>query len=77
MIDSAMWVGRSPDQISLPERAAMIGRWIALERYSPITLPLKRIEAVGATPAECAAELKRRGLKPLDFEFILYRGVSV
>lgn len=55
----------------------MIGRWIALERYSPITLPLKRIEAVGATPAECAAELKRRGLKPLDFEFILYRGVSV
>ena len=52
------------------------GRWIALEVYSPKTLPLKRIEAIGANTAECAEELKRRGLNPMEFEFVLCRGDS-
>lgn len=74
MLDSAKLVGRAPDQLSLPERALLRGRWIALEMYSPSTLPLKRIEAVGSSPGDCAAELKRRGLKPSEFEFSLFRG---
>jgi hypothetical protein len=74
MLDSSKVVGRAPDQLSLAERASMRGRWIALEIYSPSTLPLKRIEAVGSNPAECAAELQRRGLNPMEFEFSLFRG---
>ncbi len=77
MTDSARFLGRSPDQLSLPERAVLRGRWIALEVYSPKTLPLKRIEAVGADAADCAVELRRRGLNPMEFEFMLYRGVSL
>jgi len=74
MMDVTKLIGRAPDQLSLPERTHLRGRWIALEIYSPKTLPLKRIEAVGATPVECAAELVRRGLDPKEFEFSLFQG---
>lgn len=74
MMDSASILGRAPDRLSLSERAALAGRWIALEVYSPKTLPLKRIEAVGGNPSECAAELQKRGLNPREFEYVLWRG---
>lgn len=74
MGDTSRVIGRAPDQLTLPERAALVGRWVALELYPPRTLPLKRIEAVGADPSECAAELQKRGLNPRDFEFVLWRG---
>jgi hypothetical protein len=77
MTDASRFLGRSPDHLSLTERAVLHGRWIALEIYSPKTLPLKRIEAVGTNAAECANDLRRRGLNPMEFEFMLYRGVSV
>jgi hypothetical protein len=77
MIDSTGLIGRAPDDLSLPEREALTGRWIALQLYSPSTLPLKRIESVGDNPAACVAELQRRGLDPFSFEFVLYRGGSV
>lgn len=47
---------------------------MALEIYSPNTLPLKRIAAVGGSAPECAAELQQRGLNPLEFEYVLWRG---
>lgn len=74
MVDSSKIIGRAPDQLSPAERAALRGRWIALEIYSPATLPLKRIEAVGENVAACAAEVARRGLKPSEFEYSLFRG---
>jgi hypothetical protein len=72
-MDSARLIGRSPERLSITEQQALRGKWIALEVYSPATLPLRRIEAVGATAAECAKELARRGLDPREFEFVLAR----
>ncbi len=62
-------LGRAPEQLTLEERRALAGRWIALEIYTPETLPLRRIEALGATVEECVEMLRRRGLDPAKFEF--------
>jgi hypothetical protein len=62
-------LGRNPDQLTLEQRHALAGQWIALELYSTETTPLRRIEAIGASVAECAAMLQRRGLDPKNFEF--------
>ncbi len=62
-------IGRSPDRLSLDERFALTGKYIALEIYTPEDLPLRRIEAIGDNVAECARQLTARGLDPLRFEF--------
>lgn len=62
-------LGRNPDQLTLEQRHALTGQWIALELYSTETTPLRRIEAIGASVAECAAMLQRRSLDPKNFEF--------
>lgn len=62
-------IGRSPDQLSLPEKLALAGKFAAFEIYTPKTLPLRRIEAIGDSMAECVSILKQRGLDPLRFEF--------
>jgi hypothetical protein len=62
-------LGRSPDRLTLDERALLVGKYIALEIYSPDTLPLRRIEAIGDSLSECIRMLKARGLDPLRFEF--------
>jgi hypothetical protein len=67
--DPRLAIGRSPDRLTLPERAALTGKYIALEFYSPKTLPLRRIEAIGDTLEECIRTLKSRGLNPAQFEY--------
>lgn len=62
-------IGRSPDELSLEHRAALLGKYVALEVYTPQTLPLRRIEAIGDSVAECVRMLKQRGLDPAKFEF--------
>ena len=62
-------IGRNPDDLSLQERADLAGKWIALEIYTPDALPLRRIEAIGDSVAECVRVLKRRGLDPMKFEY--------
>jgi hypothetical protein len=62
-------IGRSPDRLSLDERRALVGKYIALEIYTPEDLPLRRIEAIGDSVQECAQQLVARGLDPLRFEF--------
>jgi hypothetical protein len=62
-------IGRNPDDLSLEERAALSGKWVALEIYSPDTLPLRRIEALGDSIGECVRMLKSRGLDPMKFEY--------
>ncbi len=52
------------------EAAALQGKWIALEIYSPERLPLRRIEAVGDSVDECMRQLSERGLDPRRFEFV-------
>ena len=67
--DSGRALGRNPDRLTLTERLALAGKYVAMEIYSPEALPLRRIEAVGDTLAECLRSLKSRGLDPLRFEF--------
>lgn len=66
-LESAL--GRSPDDLSLEERARFAGKYIAIELYSPATIPLRRIEAVGNSVADCVRMLKSRGLDPTNFEY--------
>ena len=72
-IDPKSLIGREPERLSLPENTALSGKWIALEVYTPQTLPLRRIDAVGDSVADCAAQLRSRGLDPENFEFSLVR----
>jgi hypothetical protein len=62
-------IGRSPDRLNLDERHALTGKYIALEVYTPDELPLRRIEAIGDSVADCVKQLTARGLDPLRFEF--------
>ena len=62
-------IGRSPDDLSLGERRALTGKYIALEIYTPEDLPLRRIEAIGDSVVECVLQLVARGLDPVRFEF--------
>lgn len=67
-------IGRNPDELTLPERTELAGKYIALEIYTPESLPLRRIEAIGNSVAECVRMLKSRGLDPSKFEFSLLKG---
>jgi len=62
-------IGRSPERLTLEERLQLMGKYIALEFYSPETLPLRRIEAIGDSLDECVRMLRARGLDPAQFEF--------
>jgi hypothetical protein len=62
-------IGRSPERLSLDERIQLTGKYIALEFYTPETLPLRRIEAIGESLQECVSTLKSRGLDPARFEY--------
>ncbi|MBK9168220.1 MAG: hypothetical protein IPM24_12240 [Bryobacterales bacterium] len=66
-------IGRAPDALSLTERLELTGRTVALEIYTPETLPLRRIEAIGDSAEECTRQLRERGLDPLRFEFVILR----
>ena len=67
--DVRLAIGRNPDRLSLDERRALVGKYIALEIYSPETLPLRRIEGIADTLAGCMKMLQERGLDPRQFEF--------
>jgi hypothetical protein len=64
-------IGRSPDQLTLEERILLAGKYVALEVYTPATIPLRRIEAIGDSTVECVGMLKARGLDPTHFEYVL------
>ncbi len=65
------WIGHPVDSLPLRERVKLNGKWIALEIYTPETLPLRLIEAVGVSTAECVTQLRNRGLDPSRYEFTL------
>jgi hypothetical protein len=67
--DPKLAIGRPPERLTLDERVALTGKFIAVEIYSPETLPLQRIEAIGDSPEECVRQLAARGLDPQRFEF--------
>src|ERR1017187_2713621 len=67
--DPRQALGRNPDRLTLVERTALAGKMIALEVYSPATLPLRRIEAIGDSIDACIGMLQERGLDPRRFEY--------
>jgi len=69
MNDPQKAIGRSPERLSLDERHALTGKYIALEIYTPEELPLRRIEAIGDSVQDCIAQLAARSLDPTHFEF--------
>jgi hypothetical protein len=73
-MDSSTMIGRAPERLSIEERGALAGKWVALEVYTPATIPLKRIEAIGASVVDCVTQLQERGLDPRVFEFVVMRG---
>lgn len=66
-------LGRPIDGLTLAERLDHAGRWIALELYSPETLPLREIAAEGASAGDCMRQLTTRGLDPAKYEFQMVR----
>jgi hypothetical protein len=64
---------RNPDELSLTERRALRGQWIALERYTPQNLALRRITALSSSPAECRRQLEESGKDPALYELVLLR----
>ena len=68
-VDLDRYIGREPERLTLEERMALTGKWIAVEFYSPATLPLRRIEAMGSSVNDCITRLNARGLDPRRYEF--------
>jgi hypothetical protein len=73
-------VGKAPDDLTLVERAALAGKYIALEIYTPtimgdaggkpeIAVRLRRIEAIGDSVEDCIRQLKSAGADPAAYEF--------
>lgn len=69
-VDFSKFVGRSWDRLNLEERELLYGSYIAREMYTPETLPLQRMEALGDSVEACVRVLQERGLDPLNFEFV-------
>ena len=63
-------IGRAPDRLTLDERHALTGKYVALEIYTPEATPLRLIEAIGDSVEECVRQLSARGLDALRFEFV-------
>lgn len=70
-VDPQQALGRAPEALTVAERNALAGKYIALEIYSPDSLPLRRIEAIGGSIDECMRQLEGRGLDSRRFEFML------
>jgi len=68
-LDPQRALGRSVDSLTLAERLAFAGKYAAFEVYTPKTLPLRSIEAIGDSLAACVRMLKETGRDPRQFEF--------
>ena len=67
--DPQFAIVRSSESLSLEERIALAGKTVALELYTPETLPLQVIEAIGDSVDDCIRQLISRKLDPQRFEF--------
>ncbi len=68
-MDTQRFLGLSPDALPLKDRLALTGKLVAFEVYTPKTIPLRLMEAIGSSVEECVAGLQARGLDPRHFEF--------
>jgi hypothetical protein len=70
LLKSDRFIGRPLDSLSVAERWQLSGKWIALELYTPATTPVRTIEALGDSAAECVRQLSARHLNPAHYEFL-------
>ncbi|MBZ2184437.1 MAG: hypothetical protein K7J46_06960 [Bryobacter sp.] len=63
-------LGHAPEELPLPLREALSGHWAAFELYSPARQPLRKIAALGPTPAACFDQLRSRGLDLTLYEVV-------
>ena len=63
-------IGHAPEELSLPLREYLTGRWIALALYDPVHLPLRKIVAIADTPAQCFDALRTKGLDVTRYEVV-------
>jgi hypothetical protein len=70
-VDTKRFLGLSPDALPLTDRLALTGKLVAFEIYTPKTIPLHFMEAIGSSVEECVSILQARGLDPGQFEFTL------
>jgi hypothetical protein len=63
-------MGKPFDGLTAAERWKHAGVWVALELYTPQSMPLRQIAAAGASAEECMAQLSALGLDPTRFEFL-------
>lgn len=68
--DPQQAIGRAPERLTLEERLALTGKFVALEIYTPESLPLRRIEAIADSVDDCVRQLTQRGQDPALFEFL-------
>src|SRR5690348_18464136 len=68
--DPKQAIGRAPERLTLEEQRALAGKFIALEIYTPESLALRRIEAIGDSVDDCVRQLTERGHDPIRFEFL-------
>jgi hypothetical protein len=72
-IEPERMVGRSVERLSARELNALAGKFVALEVYTPDTVPLRTIEAIGDSAEACMGQLAQRGLDPRQFEFTMLK----
>ncbi len=70
-MDLSRYVGGFVDSLSLAERRELAGKWVAYEVYTPKAAPLRRIEAISNTQAECIRQLIASGLDVSRFEILV------
>jgi len=74
--DFSRVIGRSPESLSPKQSLALAGQWMALEIYTPATVPLRRIQALGDSAEDCVRQLSEQGLDPRRFEYVAVKPVS-
>jgi len=72
-VDPGTLVGSYPERLSLEQLKALAGYVVALELYTPETVPVRRIAGIGETVEGCMADLVARGLEPRHFEYIMLK----
>lgn len=77
-------VGRAVEDLNLSERWKHANKWVAFHIYTPpgkvtrdgieyVDVRERKIEAAGATPEECTAQLRSRGLNPAEYELTILK----
>ena len=67
--DTKALIGKPVDGFTLADQWRYSGIWVALELYTPQTLPMRVIAAAGASASECMAQLRDHGLDPAQYEY--------